>query len=213
MTRSETIALAAIVWSMGLALWYTRPWPRAVFLAVAAFVLWVAVAPGRPYDPEALRRDNVACLRTFPGTRYVWGGENRLGIDCSGLVREGMIDATMRRGVATLNPHLIRTSVWMWWHDCSAADLGEGYRGRTRLLFEATSLQATNYSRLLPGDIAVTEGGAHTMAYLGNRTWIEADPGEPAGQKVITLRVPTSRNPWLQVPMRLLRWRLLDQPA
>ncbi|MBI3986575.1 MAG: C40 family peptidase [Lentisphaerae bacterium] len=36
----------------------------------------------------------VQCLRRYEGTLYVWGGENRRGIDCSGLVRKKVIRVT-----------------------------------------------------------------------------------------------------------------------
>src|SRR5580658_7227415 len=50
-------------------------------------VLLVAVCPGKPYDVHALRIAYVDRLRAYVGVKYVWGGENMLGVDCSGLVR------------------------------------------------------------------------------------------------------------------------------
>jgi hypothetical protein len=209
-TRMVCVALAGIVWTFGLYVFRMSAWARAVFIFAACFGLFAGFGPGRSYDRAALQRAYLSSLRSFTGVKYVWGGENSLGIDCSGLVREGMILATLRQGLVTLNPRLLRAGGYIWWHDCTAAQLGEGYRGRTRVLEETPSLNELDYAHVEPGDIAVTDGGAHTLAYLGDRTWIEADPNDLTGDKVIQVAVPESRNAWLSVPMRILRWRLLD---
>ena len=61
-------------------------------------------------------------------------------------------------------------------------------------------------SQLLPGDLAVTRGGAHVMAYLGDHLWIEADP---VVGRVITVTAPSHDNPWFYADMRIMRWRSL----
>ena len=199
-----------MVWATGLALFWRSTAARIGGIALAALVLWIGVGPGRRSDARALRGEYVRRLRSYTGTRYVWGGENRLGIDCSGLVREGMIDAAFWRGAATGDCGLLRESAALWWTDASAARLGEGYGGRATLVCETDSLRELDYARLRPGDIAVTSGGAHTMAYLGNRTWIEADPSALVGDKVIQISPDSSRSAWLDVPMRILRWSRLE---
>ncbi|MEO7719369.1 MAG: NlpC/P60 family protein [Capsulimonas sp.] len=208
--RELTVALALIVWVGGLALFWRIKSARVAGIALVIFVLAVGLGPGRRSDARGLRGEYVRSLRSYLGTKYVWGGENRLGIDCSGLVRAGMIDASFRRGVATGNLALVRRSVGLWWTDASAARLGEGYGGRTALVCETESLRELDYSRLRPGDIAVTSGGAHTMAYLGSRQWIEADPSALVGDKVIQISPDGGRSAWLDVPMRILRWTDLE---
>jgi hypothetical protein len=163
--------------------------------------------PGKTPNAERLRDLYVDSLRHYEGSPYVWGGENRLGIDCSGLVRKGLIDAHVRLGLATFNPQPIRTAFTLWWHDCSARALGDGYRDLTRPLFDSASINAVGNSLIAPGDIAVTTGGAHVLAYLGDRTWIEADPHP---MKVITVTTP-SRNPWFNMPVHVLRWSALTE--
>ena len=91
--------------------------------------------------------------------------------------------------------------------DKFASELGQGYGGRTLLLKPAVSLNRADYGLLQPGDFAVTSDGVHTLAYLGDKTWIEADRGEGGVVKVI---VPT-KNPWFNRPVRLMRWRILSQ--
>ena len=153
----------------------------------------------------------MRALKSYEGTPYVWGGENRRGIDCSGLIRSAMIDANWQRGLKTCNPALLRQAFSLWWHDSSALAMKQEYRGQTRLLFTSRSLNETDYTRLQPGDIAVTQSGAHVLAYLGDRTWIEADPNALFGDRVIQVQVPT-RNAWFRTPMSLMRWRQL-QPS
>jgi peptidoglycan/LPS O-acetylase OafA/YrhL len=54
--------------------------------------------------------------------------------------------------------------------------------------------------------LAVTANGVHVLAYVGNQTWVEADPGE---WKVIQVKVPAT-NPWFLVPVRIVRWAQLQ---
>lgn len=61
----------------------------------------------------------------------------------------------------------------------------------------------------MPGDMAVTSSGVHVLAYLGERTWIEADPNELQGNRVIRVKTPT-RNAWFNMPVHIMRWRQFD---
>ncbi len=38
----------------------------------------------------------------YQGVRYVWGGEGLLGIDCSGLVRKGLVWSQLNLGIAAI---------------------------------------------------------------------------------------------------------------
>ncbi|MBV9868261.1 MAG: C40 family peptidase [Abitibacteriaceae bacterium] len=165
--------------------------------------------PARPAGRRAkLRQGYVVALNRYESVPYVWGGEGLRGIDCSGLVRRGMIDADLKTGFATANPALIRAGCDLWWHDCSAKALKEEYRHQTQLLLTTSSLNHLNYAALLPGDFAVTDSGVHTLAYIGNQTWLEADPG---AWKVIKVKIP-SKIAWFSQPMHIMRWRQLATP-
>jgi NlpC/P60 family protein len=181
-------------------------WLRFTTLALVAFAIVCFVIPGNPIDNDSLRRAYTRSLKRYEGSRYVWGGENSLGIDCSGLVRAGLINAEFSEAFRKRNPALLRTSASLWWHDCSAGALGEGYRELTFPLFDAQAINQIDSTRLQPGDLAVTEDGIHVLAYLGNKTWIEADPFP---QRVITVSVPTT-NEWFDTPVKLVRWRQLQ---
>ncbi|WP_395751962.1 hypothetical protein [Prosthecobacter sp.] len=208
-TRLSTVGLILEL----VAAFFTFIWswkrPRKACLAAMALIALLLVCPWkiRTY-PETLRASYVKHLRTFEGCPYYWGGESRRGIDCSGLIRRGLIDACLSEGVVRLDPGLIRHGLSLWWHDTSAKALGEEHQGLTKRLFEADALKTLDYSKLRPGDVAVTQDGVHTMAYLGEETWIEADPGK---LRVITVHAPTTSNGWFLRPVRILRWRMLGE--
>lgn len=59
----------------------------------------------------------------------------------------------------------------------------------------------------MPGDFAVTSDGVHVMAYIGDQTWLEADPDV---KKVIKVKAP-SDNPWFSEPVNVMRWAQFAQ--
>lgn len=205
-TRVCLLVGMAVLWLWGAFLVRRKRVAAFAILAAGLAVLAWLCLPGRPGDPGVLQRSYVQSLQQYTGTRYVWGGENRSGIDCSGLVRRGFINANLRTGILTLNPQLVRTAFALWWHDCSARALGEEFRGFTTRVAQAESINSVPVATLAPGDLAVTAGGVHVLAYLGDKTWIEADPGV---MKVITVGTP-AENAWFRVPVQLVRWRELQ---
>jgi hypothetical protein len=197
-------------WFLTLYLFGDKLWVRAVCIVFAALALASVVflmLPGDSDDPSALRQQYVRCLLSYKGTLYVWGGGNHLGIDCSGLVERGLIDADLEQGIATLNPKLARLGLSLWWHNRSARALGAGYRGDTFLLRETPSLDEADYKAIEPGDLAVMSDGIHVLAYVGTDTWIEADP-KP--MRVILAHVPRGTDYYFNSPVRIMRWRELD---
>jgi hypothetical protein len=206
-TRLGALVCAATLWAGGLLLFWESSVARYALLAFALVLASLFVAPGRASDPAALRRAYVSSLTKYEGTRYVWGGESRFGIDCSGLVRRALVNADFREGLASANPKLLREAASLWWHDTSASGLLAGYNGRTRALLDAQSIDELDHARLQPGDIVVTSDGLHTMAYAGDETWIEADPNPG---RVVTVRAPSNVG-WFKVPVRVMRWRQFDE--
>jgi hypothetical protein len=174
-----------------------------VLAAPVAVALWLCL-PGAAVDAAALRAEYLVCARRYVGVRFIWGGENARGLDCSGFVRRGLVDALWRLGWRTGNPRLVRASYDLWWHDASAKALGEEHRGQTVRLGGAPSVNAADHRRLRPGDLAVL-GGTHVMLYVGGREWLEADPNPRYGDRVITQTVPTT-NGWFASPARFVRW-------
>jgi hypothetical protein len=80
---------------------------------------------------------------------------------------------------------------------------GDEYRGLMRSVLTRPSLNELDHSRIREGDIMVTLNGVHTMAYIGDQIWIEADPVD---KKVIKARVPEYRIVWFKVPSKIMRW-------
>lgn len=173
-----------------------------LILCIAGFSIFL-VLPGDMAAGRNLQPQYLSMLRSYEGSPYIWGGENHLGIDCSGLVREGLIQANLHHGFQTKNPALIRKGLEMWWFDAGADALMQGYRNYTQQQFDAKSINMINHSKVKPGDMAATKDGEHILAYLGNKQWIEADPGL---RKVVIESVPTS-NLWFQQPVTILRWQ------
>jgi hypothetical protein len=170
-------------------------------------VAWVAAGPLGQHPPSRLRERFVAALESYEGTRYVWGGENGLGIDCSGLVRRALSDAYVYEALATLDLGLLRDSLLLRWFDASADSLLREHRNQTRQLYNARSVHDLVFAPLFPGDFVVTEDGVHVMAFLGGTTWIAADP--EAG-RVIKLK-PGDNNRWLFAPVVVMTWRALER--
>lgn len=171
------------------------------------FCIAFALSPGRAYNPSPLRNRYIAELRRLEGTRYVWGGEKTLGIDCSGLARRGLFNALWKESILTLNPSQLRSAMELWWNDQSAKALGDNEDGRTSLITNAKAIHELDACSILAGDMAITPGGIHVLIYLGGTQWIEADP---ALERVIILDAKTSSNSWLQVPVTIVRWTLLS---
>ena len=206
-TRSAGIVVLGVLW-FGLValLWRSRSLRVAILAFTVIAGLFMAL-PGRSHpDIEKLRSAYVTGLRRYEGDKYYWGGESPKGIDCSGLIRRGMIDGLFLHGLQTMDAGLVRHAIWVWWNDRSAADFGSGKDMTTRQ-FTVKSINDLDSSRLLPGDLAVTANGAHIMAYLGSNTWIEADPGL---HKVISETAPANDNGWFQTRMNIVRWNILS---
>ena len=203
------LILSLLGWLAGcLYFSWSKPIIRFAILLSAFVITGFLICPGRNYTTESLRTAYVASLRSFEGTRYIWGGENKRGIDCSGLVRAGLIKASWQQGLETLNPRLVRYSLSLWWHDSTAKAMGEEYRQQTKHVLKAASINSLDQHKVLPGDIAVTASGVHVLACLGNGEWIEADP---IPGKVIVVKIPAVKNPWFEEPVNIMRWTLLEQ--
>jgi NlpC/P60 family len=157
-------------------LWRRKVWRIALFLIVAlsgAFIL----LPGRSQIETArLRQRFVHRLETYEGVRYVYGGENPRGIDCSGLVRAAMVRALFDEGISSADPALLRAAFILWWRDTNALQLGKGGRGLTLPIGDGLPMPMREAPNLRPGDLAVTTSGSHVLAALDDHRWIEADP-------------------------------------
>jgi cell wall-associated NlpC family hydrolase len=171
------------------------------------FIFSFVLLPGRNSDPEVVRKEYVRQILKYEGTPYVYGGEDRRGIDCSGLVRCGLLNANFICGISTLNSSLIREGIFLWWHDASAKELKEGYRNKTSPLFTAAGLGEIDYALMKPGDLAIKADGTHVLVFIGERTWMEADPDK----MVVTKFTVTEQNKAnYNSPIQIVRWKQLE---
>ncbi|OAI58128.1 hypothetical protein AYO49_01340 [Verrucomicrobiaceae bacterium SCGC AG-212-N21] len=188
---------------------WLRRW-RVMFFGGVAVLLVVAVLFCMPTSKETARNELPAAyadaLQNYQGVIYWWGGESSRGIDCSGLIRRGMMDAALRQGLINADGEMLRAAADLWWHDCSADALGDGYRGYTVPITEAVSLNVLDHSQVRVGDLAIAGGGSHILAYLGDKRWIQADP---TAQSVIAETAP-AKNGWFKGRVKIVRWKWLD---
>lgn len=208
--RLGLVAGMVAVWGGVLILFWRIGAVRALALLTGLIPVVLLFFPERSHDRAELRAAYLSALKSYQGTPYVWGGETRTGIDCSGLVRQALVDATLSEGFRTGNGALLREGARLWWHDASAKAIGDEFRGYTRRLAGARSLNEADYSTIQPGDVAVTASGIHILAYLGDKTWIQASPQI---MKVITTPAPTEEDVMFTQDATILRWRLLAEPA
>lgn len=196
------------LWSMLLiSLWSLRRL-RKLLLILPLVLILPFLLPGKPMDQIALRSDCMERLRGFEGTVYVWGGESRTGIDCSGLPRRALRDALFQQGVTGMNGAAFRQWARQWWFDTSAKAMGEGYRGFTCAVGISGPLRKLDFTQLEPGDLAITADGRHVMVHLENGNWIQADPGP--GKVEISNPVTDSRA-WFDAEVLVWRWVLLSE--
>jgi cell wall-associated NlpC family hydrolase len=187
--------------------WKRRSLRWALFALCAGVAGFLLLPLGPEKDRAPLRELYSKAMIAYTGSPYVWGGEGRLGIDCSGLVRRGLEDALVEHGLLTLNPYWIRKGIFIWWHDTTAQALGDGTAGVTHKLTECQSLNRLAPALIRPGDLAVSPRGIHVMAYLGNGAWIGADPTEA---RVTKFTIPEKKNGYFSIPMTIVRWNMLE---
>jgi NlpC/P60 family len=198
-------ALAGSDAGLLMVLWKRRRW-FSTALAVQGLLALFLITPSRSYDAARLRAAYMSALQRFEGTRYVWGGETHLGVDCSGLLRAALVEAHVAEATRTANPGLLREAMRLWWHDASAREMMHGYRGNTLTISHQGTLAEAG-AHMQPGDFAVTADGSHVLAYAGDGRWIEADPYV---NRVIDPK-PGEPSAWWAVKVVPRRWRMMAE--
>lgn len=206
--RLGFLLLIGCCWVCGFCLVWRKRKLRYLMLGMTLFVVGFCCMPSRPVNQGELRDAVVRSLLRYEGRPYLWGAENIVAVDCSGLIRQGFIDAAVLYGLKTFDGALVREGLLLWWYDSSAKAMRDGYRGRTVRLMSADSINALDHRGILPGDFAVTQNGIHCLAYLGEGRWIQADPGP---YKVVVGQAPVENSAWFQAPVSVMRWSVFDK--
>lgn len=179
--------------------------PTIFFLLL--FILWDVVGSKAP-NTAALRQVYYYRLQAYIGVPYAPGGETNLGVDSSGLARAALWQAMTWEGLKEFNPRLLGTQLWrFWWRDMSAKDIRDGKYGYTRGIGSAAKLAGYDTTYLEVGDMAVSADG-RVVIYYGEEQWIEASAED--GKVVVNKAPENSRRSSFNVPVRLVRWRILE---
>ncbi|MCW1884685.1 NlpC/P60 family protein [Luteolibacter flavescens] len=194
----------AMTWAGAVMLaWERRKW-RVAVMGLPLLVMLPFIMPGRELDAPRLTDRYLASMRGYEGTRYRWGGEGGLGIDCSGLPRRALREALLDQALRG-NGRAARLWLEQWWYDTSAKAMSEGYRGFTRPTGVTGELVTIDPATVKAGDLAVTQDGRHVLIHLGDGAWIQADPGEG---KVVIGRPGKDQNPWFRSGVTVHRWEV-----
>lgn len=199
LTRNSTLLFLLLAWIFLIVLVYRKMWLRLSLLLLPIGVILTIAVGGGAADSAMLRQEYVRCLREYNGAPYVFGGENILGIDCSGLIRKSMVNAYLSVAWRTHNPAAVRSAFDIWYNDCSTHTLRTGYGNRVEILADIPNDGQLGSVGLQKGDLALLDKYHHVLAYLGDNVWIEADP--TAGKVILSDISKRGIS-----PCRLARW-------
>jgi len=155
-------------------------------LAILLFFSLIALPfffPSKSINSKAISQSYLSKLTSYKDSTYFWGGEAKLGIDCSGLPRKAYRLALLQYGITHFNGRATRLYLEHWWFDTSAQALSESYRDFTKPLPVTGKISQLDNPNLQAGDIAITANKMHALVYLGYNNWIQAEPG--AGKVII----------------------------
>lgn len=147
---------------------------------------------------DQLRNIYIERLLSYKGAPYAPYGIDT-GISCSTLVREALVEISGLKEEARMDISA---------DPCSSKDLRDGCHEKLSVVIDAANLNSLIYDEIQPGDIAVVgnEIGIHTLAYIGDKKWIHADP---IAEKVIVSDVRDNNGYWFNMKSRILRWNVL----
>ena len=208
LTRTASaLSLVGIYISLLLVSWRII-WVRAGLIAIMMFFAVFLILPIGEVEGQISGESYSTELKKYENTNYVWGGENFIGIDCSGLIRRPLIDLTLRESVKRINPSMLRYGLSLWYNDASARYMATGYDNRIEKLYENLTINDLKNKIVNLGDIAITVNGVHVLAYIGNNEWIQSDPTDMK----VTINKSSANSPWFNQPVNIYRFRCIRNP-
>ena len=200
------LAFLCIIWVKS----YKKHKRITIFIMIIILVFFAYMSIGSLFEDEAttleLRKNYIQELKHYEGVRYVWGGENMLGMDCSGLPRKALRNALLKTAFTNGNGKYLRYAIKTWWLDASAEALANGYQHYVTTDGTEGTVSNASEHHLSPGDLAITEDGRHVMVFLEEDTWISADPLQG---KVIIEKPSISHNTWFEAKVKFYTWCVL----
>ena len=186
--------LLCVLVPLGLAIcqtWKTWQIGKATLVVVVGCLGWgMATLKFTPLPRDVFARS----LKGYLETPYVWGGETKNGIDCSGLIRMAMRDAYFSQGQ-------FGAAMRIWFFDSAAKDLAVKYQSVLEPIGQSPSIAELDSETIPIGSVAVTDKGVHTLAYLGNGHWIQASPDD----RIVNIKPASAPDSWFGRPVFLFR--------
>lgn len=174
---------------------------RPAIGVTAILATTIAIAPIRTSHAD-LQSASLQEAMGYLNAPYVWGGESHLGIDCSGLPRAALRQATLRLFFENRDPALLRVFAFNWLIDVPAKGMLAG-RGNDVVASAKSILELPTEARVT-GNLVATADGTHVMMVVDERHVIEADP---AIGHVVKLEISDKSSPWTTRPVVALRPR------
>ncbi len=178
-TKTQNLGIAITLFAITVSLlWFCRKIKLItipILSAVVLLIIWLFI-PSSPIDYKEIEHSYQNALEKYKSVTYHWGGENKFGIDCSGLPRKSLRDAFLSYTINHGNSDAFKQFLKLRWFDSSAKALSKGYRNYVTPLNISGTIKEIPYDHLKPGDLAITQDGLHVIIYYGNDQWIQADP-------------------------------------
>lgn len=99
------VTLAGLILGSLVFAWRSRKVLACLIIGYVLVVVFLLL-PGRPLRADELQSAYTNKLLSYEGVPYVWGGEGRWGMDCSGIIRRSMVDVLLEKGLKTAIPGL-----------------------------------------------------------------------------------------------------------
>ncbi|HAN09867.1 MAG TPA: hypothetical protein DCP90_04555 [Clostridiales bacterium] len=181
---------------------------RAVVIIATVFIFVTYYGSNKVIvSDELIRLSYIENLKNYENTNYMSGGENRIGIDSSGLIRRPMIDTFIEMGFKTKNMQYIRMALSIWMDDYAISDIYNNYKGMYIDILKFCSICEITDKNIKSGDILIYDNYSQVYIYLGNNEWIEVNPHD---KKTIIVSAIPALSIMREISGKVVRWKVLE---